>query len=64
VAALALTGCRLTIARAAAPRTAHLLNALRSFFNVMPSVGGWALMLRVDVGGRMTSVDVRHMPKK
>jgi hypothetical protein len=39
-ACAAETGWRLAIASAAAPRTAHLLRAVRSLFNVMPSVGG------------------------
>src|SRR5689334_11145236 len=34
-------GWRLAIARAAAPTAANLLSAVRSFFKVLPSVGGW-----------------------
>src|ERR1044072_8923853 len=40
-AALALTGWRLTTARAAAPATAVLLRKENSFFNRLPFPGGW-----------------------
>src|SRR6476660_9039586 len=50
-------GWRLAIARAAAPTAANLLSAVRSFFKVLPSVGGW-----LGFGGDMSTHSAKECP--